>query len=282
MSDTAAMAAPDSDPIVTATTAAQLPPGAVVLHVEAGDRGSAEAAFAAGHVDGAVLLVRDEVMTRPMRPGDGRHPLPLAEDLATALGLLGIDWDTPVLAYDRQHGDNAAHVVHLLRLLGQDAALLDGGLGAFTDPLATGPAPTPTPVVRDPRPWPADMLPDADEVAAHVAAGGVLIDARAPERFRGETEPLDPVAGHVPGAVNAFYADNLTPDGTFRAPDDLRARFAALGAGPDTIVYCGSGVTACHDLLAIEHAGLGRARLYVGSWSQWCRDADRPRATGSA
>ncbi|MCO1654235.1 sulfurtransferase [Pseudonocardia humida] len=276
------MAGPNSDPIVSATTAAQLPPGAVVLHVEAGDRQSAEAAFAAGHVEGAVLLVRDEVVTRPMRPGDGRHPLPSAEDLADALGRLGVGWDAPVVAYDRQHGDNAAHVVHLLRLLGQDARLLDGGLAAFTDPVATGPGTTPTAVAREPRPWPADMLPDIDAVAAHAAAGGVLIDARAAERFRGETEPLDPIAGHIPGAVNAFYGDNLTPDGTFRDPEELRARFAALGAGPDAVVYCGSGVTACHDLLAIERAGLGRARLYVGSWSQWCRDASRPRATGPA
>ncbi|WP_214405200.1 sulfurtransferase [Pseudonocardia lacus] len=276
------MPAPSTDPILTATTADRLPPGAVLLHVEPGDRGSAEAAFAAGHVEGAVLLVRDEVMTRPMRPGDGRHPLPSPEDLAAALGGLGVGWDATVIAYDRQHGDNAAHVVHLLRLLGQDARLLDGGLGAFTDPLATGPATARPTVDREPRPWPADALPDIDEVAAHVAAGGVLIDARAAERFRGETEPLDPIAGHIPGAVNAYYGDNLAADGTFREPEELRARFAALGAGPEAVVYCGSGVTACHDLLAIEHAGLGRARLFVGSWSQWCRDGSRPRATGPA
>jgi thiosulfate/3-mercaptopyruvate sulfurtransferase len=268
------------DPIVGATTAAGLPPGARVVQVEAGDRAAAEAAFATGHIDGAVLLVRDEVLTRPMGPGDGRHPLPSPEALAAALGALGIGLDTPVLAYDRQRGDHAAHLVHLLRILGQEAALLDGGLAAFTDPLATGPGPAPVPVERAPRPWPTEMLPDADRVAEHVAAGGVLIDARAPQRFRGETEPLDPVAGHIPGAVNAFYEDNLTADGTFRDPDELRAAFAGLGASPDAIVYCGSGVTACHDLLAIERAGLGPARLYVGSWSQWCRDPDRPRATG--
>jgi thiosulfate/3-mercaptopyruvate sulfurtransferase len=252
------------------------------VQVEPGDRATAEAAFAAGHVDGAVLLVRDEALTRPMGPGDGRHPLPSPEALAAALGGLGIGWDTPVLAYDRQHGDVAAHLVHLLRILGQDAALLDGGLAAFSDPLATGSGPTPVPVERAPRPWPAEMLPDADRVAEHVVAGGVLIDARAPARFRGETEPLDPVAGHIPGAVNAFYEDNLTADGTFRDPDELRAAFAGLGASPDAIVYCGSGVTACHDLLAIERAGLGPARLYVGSWSQWCRDPERPQATGPA
>jgi thiosulfate/3-mercaptopyruvate sulfurtransferase len=274
------MAAPTTDPIRTATTAAELPPGAVLVQVEAGERAAAEAAFAAGHIPGAVLLVRDEVLTRPMGPGDGRHPLPTAEALAAALGGLGIGWDDAVVAYDRQQGDNAAHLVHLLRILGQDATLLDGGLSAFTDPLATGPGPAPTPVERAPRPWPADLLPDADRVAEHVAAGGVLIDARAPERFRGETEPLDPVAGHIPGAVNAFYRDNLRPDGTFRTPDDLRADFAGLGASADAIVYCGSGVTACHDLLAIERAGLGRARLYVGSWSQWCHDPGREQATG--
>jgi thiosulfate/3-mercaptopyruvate sulfurtransferase len=276
------MAAPRTDPIITATTAGELPPGAVLVQVEAGERAAAEAAFAAGHVDGAVLLVRDEVLTRPMRPGDGRHPLPAAEALAAALGGLGIGWDATVVAYDRQHGDTAAHLVYLLRILGQDAALLDGGLAAVTDALSTGPGPAPTPVERAPRPWPTDLLPDADRVTEHVAAGGVLIDARAPERFRGETEPLDPVAGHIPGAVNAFYQDNLRPDGTFRDPADLRADFAGLGASADAIVYCGSGVTACHDLLAIERAGLGRARLYVGSWSQWCRDPSREQATGPA
>jgi thiosulfate/3-mercaptopyruvate sulfurtransferase len=276
------MAVPTTDPIIAATTAADLPPGALLVQVEAGARADAEAAFAAGHIDGAVLLVRDEVLTRPMRPGDGRHPLPEPEALAAALGGLGIGWDATVVAYDRQRGDNAAHLVYLLRILGQDAALLDGGLAAFTDAPATGPGPAPTPVDRAPRPWPADMLPDADRVTAHVAAGGVLIDARAPQRFRGETEPLDPVAGHIPGAVNAFYQDNLRPDGTFRDPADLRADFAGLGTSADAIVYCGSGVTACHDLLAIERAGLGRARLYVGSWSQWCRDPSREQATGPA
>jgi thiosulfate/3-mercaptopyruvate sulfurtransferase len=276
------MADPTTDPIIAASTAADLPPGAVVVQVEAGERADAEAAFAAGHLPGAVLLVRDEVLTRPMRPGDGRHPLPSPEALAADLGALGIGWDDTVVAYDRQHGDVAAHLVHLLRLLGQDAALLDGGLAAFTDDLATGAGPASTPAEREPRPWPAERLPDAEQVTAHVAAGGVLIDARAPQRFRGETEPLDPVAGHIPGAVNAFYEDNLRPDGTFRDPADLRADFAALGASADAIVYCGSGVTACHDLLAIERAGLGRARLYVGSWSQWCRDPSREQATGPA
>jgi thiosulfate/3-mercaptopyruvate sulfurtransferase len=270
------------DPIVSATTAAELPAGVQLVQVEAGERADAEAAFAAGHIAGAVLLVRDEALTRPMRPGDGRHPLPSAEALAAALGGLGIGWDTPVLAYDRQRGDVAAHLVYLLRILGQDAALLDGGMAAFTDPPATGPAPVLARVEREPRPWPAAMLPDADQVAAHVAAGGVLIDARAGARFRGETEPLDPVAGHIPGAVNAFYEDNLAADGTFREAADLHADYTALGASADAVVYCGSGVTACHDLLAIERAGLGRARLYVGSWSQWCRDPSRPRATGSA
>jgi thiosulfate/3-mercaptopyruvate sulfurtransferase len=268
-----------TDPIIAAD---DVPPGAVLVQVEAGERAAAAAAFAAGHVDGAVLLVRDEVLTRPMGPGDGRHPLPSAEAMAAALGGLGIGWDATVVAYDRQRGDTAAHLVYLLRILGQDAALLDGGLAAITGALATGPGAAPTPVEREPRPWPAEMLPDADRVTAHVAAGGVLIDARAPQRFRGETEPLDPVAGHIPGAVNAFYEDNLGADGTFRAPDDLRADFAGLGASADAIVYCGSGVTACHDLLAIERAGLGRAKLYVGSWSQWCRDPSREQATGPA
>ncbi len=271
-----------SGPIITAATTADLPAGALLLHVEAGTAAEAGAAFAAGHLDGAVLVVHDEVLTRPPGPGDGRHPLPSAADFAQAMGALGVGWDARVVAYDRQGGGIAAHLVHLLRILGQDAALLDGGLAAIADPPVTGPAPHPRPVAREPRPWPVDLLPDADEVAAHVAGGGVLIDARAAVRFRGETEPLDPVAGHIPGAVNAPYEDNLGPDGRFRPAAELRAEYAGLGAGPDAVVYCGSGVTACHDLLAIEHAGLGRARLYVGSWSQWCREPQRPQATGPA
>lgn len=267
-------------PIVTAATAAALPVDAVLIHVEAGDPDRAAAAFAEGHLPDARLLVRDQVTSRTMEAGDGRHPLPTPEAFAEALGRHGIRSSDTVLAYDREGGASAARLVYLLRVLGQPAALLDGGIDGWEEALETGPPPSVESVQVDVRPWPAVALPDADDVARHVEAGGVLIDARSQERYEGLVEPLDPVAGHIPGAVNAPFADNLDRVGLFKSPPRLYDAYTALGAGPESIVYCGSGVTACHDLLAIEHAGLGLPRLYVGSWSQWCRDTERVVATG--
>jgi thiosulfate/3-mercaptopyruvate sulfurtransferase len=267
-------------PIVTAASEAALPQGAVIVQVEVGDPASARAAFEAGHLPGARLVDRDRVTARAVGPGDGRHPLPSPEAFAEALGEAGIGRDDTVLAYDRERGASAGRLVYLLRVLGQPAALLDGGLAGYEDPLETGPPPPVRPVVRPPHPWPADALVDADVVAAHIAAGGVVLDARAAERFRGEVEPLDPVAGRIPGAVSAPFPDNLDRHGLFLAPPKLHARYTALGADAAAIVYCGSGVTACHDALAVEHAGLGLPRLYVGSWSHWITDPTRPVATG--
>lgn len=266
-------------PIVTAATAAALPRDATILHVEAGDPDAARAAFEAGHLPDARLVDRDTLTAGPPGPGvigRGRHPLPTPVAFASALGDAGIDRDATVLAYDREQGASAGRLVYLLRVLGQPAALLDGGMAGYTDPLEVGPPPAVTPVARDPEPWPAALV-DAAAVQAHLDAGGLVLDARAPERFRGEVEPLDPVAGHVPGAVNAPFADNLDGQGRFKAPPTLWARYEPLGVDPGTIAYCGSGVTACHDLLAIEHAGLGLPRLYVGSWSDWISDPARPR-----
>lgn len=269
-------------PIVTAASAAALPRDAIILHVEAGDPTAARTSFEAGHLPGARLVDRDVLTAGPPGPGvigHGRHPLPTPEAFAAALGGAGIPRDATVLAYDREHGASAARLVYLLRVLGQPAALLDGGLAGYDDPLEVGPPPTPDPVHREAQPWP-DVLVDADAVQAHLDAGGLVLDARSAERYRGEVEPLDPVAGHVPGAVSAPFADNLDGQGLFRAPPKLWAHYQPMGAGPDAIAYCGSGVTACHDLLAIEHAGLGLPRLYVGSWSDWISDPTRPRATG--
>lgn len=267
-------------PIVTAATAAALPRDAILVQVEAGDVAAAAETFAEGHLPGARLLMRDRVTARPMEPGDGRHPLPTPEVFATELGAMGIGPDDAVVAYDREGGASAARLVYLLRVLGQEAAVFDGGLDGWTEPLETGPPPHVDPVSVPVRPWPTDRLVEAEDVVAHVEQGGLVLDARSAERYAGVTEPLDPVAGHIPGAVNAPFADNLDRLGLFRAPPKLHDTYAPLGAGQDTIVYCGSGVTACHDLLAIEHAGLGLPRLYVGSWSQWCRDTERPVATG--
>ncbi len=273
---------PGIAPVVTAATAAALPRGAVLVHVEGAGGPDAIDAFAAGHLPGARLMVRDEVTSAPMGPGDGRHPLPDPAAFAAALGAHGLSAQDTVLAYDREHGASAARLVYLLRILGQPAAVLDGGIDGWEEPLETGPPPAVEPVDVPERPWPREMLVSADDVAAHLQQGGRVLDARSRERFEGLTEPLDPVAGHIPGAMSAPFAENLDRHGLFRAPPKLHATYTAMGVDPETIVYCGSGVTACHDLLAIEHAGLGLPRLYVGSWSQWCRDPERPVGTGPA
>jgi thiosulfate/3-mercaptopyruvate sulfurtransferase len=168
----------------------------------------------------------------------------------------------------------------MLRTTGHDAALLDGGLAAWEEPLSAA-APAVAPAAFSPAPWPADRLAAAGDAADRA---NVVIDARQPERFRGETEPLDPRAGHIPGARNVPVRAHLDPATQRLQPvDALRARFAAAGVvegGPPVVSYCGSGVTACHNLLVMEHAGLGPGRLYPGSWSQWSADPGRPVATG--
>jgi thiosulfate/3-mercaptopyruvate sulfurtransferase len=169
----------------------------------------------------------------------------------------------------------------MLRAIEVDAALLDGGLGAWPGELTREPARRP-PARFTARPWPAGRLADADDVAAAADRGAVVLDARAAERYRGEVEPVDPRAGHIPGARSLPAGGNLDPAGRFVAAEALRARFAVAGAGAETevISYCGSGVVACHNLLALERAGLGPGRLYAGSWSQWSSDPSRPAARG--
>lgn len=239
-------------------------------------------AYLAGHLPGAVFVDLDTVLAAPATAEHGRHPLPDPEVFAAGLAAVGIGPTTPVVAYDDLGGMIAGRLVWTLRILGSPAALLDGGLDAWDGPLETGPAdPAPEEVEHPARPWPTDRLATIDEVAALAAADdGVVVDSRAVPRYRGETEPIDPRAGHVPGATNRPFADNLGPDGRFLPAEELAAAFADLGADPDSVFYCGSGVSACHNLLALEAAGLGRARLFVGSWSQWSNDPDRPAATG--
>jgi thiosulfate/3-mercaptopyruvate sulfurtransferase len=235
------------------------------------------AAYLVGHVPGARFFDLDRHGAAPPTPEDGRHPLPAPEVFAAGVAAAGIAPGDVVVAYD-DTGGPAARVVWMLRAVGIDAALLDGGLAAWPGPLvAEIPEVRPTDPV--PRPWPPGLLATADDVAAGEL---VVVDARAAERFRGEVEPIDAKAGHIPGAVNVPYAGNLGPDGRWLAPQALRARFEAAGvtADADVAVYCGSGVTACHDLLAIEAAGLGRKRLYPGSWSQWSGDPSRPVEIG--
>ncbi len=246
------------------------------------DGRSGRDAHAAGHIPGAVFVDVDTDLTAPPSAADGRHPLPSPEAFAASLGRLGIGPSDPVVAYDDAGGAMAARLGWMLRVLGRPAALLDGGIGAWDGPLEAG-AVDRAPAEVAPEPWPTDSLLDADAVAAGLRSGRlVVIDARAAERYRGEVEPVDPQAGHIPGAVNVPHTGNVDADGRFLGPDALRARFAEASVDGlrDVAVYCGSGVTACHDVLAIELAGLGRARLYPGSWSQWSSDPRRPVATG--
>jgi thiosulfate/3-mercaptopyruvate sulfurtransferase len=241
------------------------------------DGRSGRAAHEGGHLPGAVFVDLDAVLAGPPSPAAGRHPLPDPADFAAGLAGVGIGDGSTVVAYDDAAGTVAARLVWLLRAIGHEAALLDGGLAAWEGPLEPGPV-TPPPAVFTPTPWPGGRLAGIDEAAT----ARVLVDARAPERFRGDEEPVDPRAGHVPGAVNLPTRGNLDDDGRFLPPEALRDRYAAAGVGPGAgaVVGCGSGVTACHDLLALERAGVHDARLWPGSWSQWSADPDRPVATG--
>ena len=244
--------------------------------------------YEASHVPGAVYADLDRDLSSSPTGTNGRHPLPAPDVLARTFSAWGIDASVQVVAYDQDAGMFASRLWWMLRWLGHPgAAVLDGGLAAWTrdeHPTASGSESRPgrrfEPAVDD------RMLADAEAVARAIGSDvQVLIDARAPERFEGRTEPLDPVAGHIPGAVNRFFKDNLRADGTFRSPDSLRQdfeRILASSEAPSAICYCGSGVTACHDLLALEHAGLLGARLYAGSWSEWCSDPGRPTESGPA
>lgn len=236
-------------------------------------------AYLAGHLPGAVWADVDTVLSAPPDETEGRHPLPDPADFARALGALGIGDGTTVVAYDADGGPYAARLVWLLRRTGRLAALLDGGLAGWPGETETGgvtlPAARLTPVE-----WPKEALRSADEIAAGDA---VVLDARAGERYSGETVlPADIRSGHIPGARSAPWSANITADGRFATPGQLRAHYEALGVreGSEVVVYCGSGVTACHDLLALERAGITGAALYPGSWSAWSADLSRPVATG--
>ncbi|MEM8924738.1 MAG: sulfurtransferase [Actinomycetota bacterium] len=246
------------------------------------DGRSGREAYEAGHIEGAVFVDLDEVLAAPATAAEGRHPLPPPEVFTAGLSAAGIADHDITIAYDDLGGMVAGRLVWMLRILGLPGAVLDGGLPAWSGPLATGPGPGPTAdaTTREVRPWPADAMATADEVAAAVAAGVVVVDARAPERYRGDTEPVDPRAGHIPGAVNLPFATNLDDDGRFRPFDELADTYRRSGLDGDAIVYCGSGVSACHHAVAVEAATGARPRLYVGSWSQWSSDPDRPAATG--
>lgn len=258
-------------------------PGLVVADVRWVPDGTGRSAYESGHIPGAVYLDVDADLSDPPGGGRGRHPLPSAEDFAHTMSEGGVSDDNAVVAYDDAGGSHAVRLWWMLEVTGHRAAVLDGALSAWTGPRETGSARRP-PASFSVRPWPAVEIVDADEVEALLREGAaVVLDARAPERYRAEIEPFDPRAGHIPGALSAPWTENLDPlTGRFLPPDELHRRYEALRvrAGPNTVAYCGSGIASCHDGLAMEVAGLGRPRLYVGSWSQWSSDPDRPAATG--
>ncbi|MGW0814591.1 sulfurtransferase [Streptomyces viridiviolaceus] len=236
------------------------------------------AEYAAGHIPGAVFVDLDRELASA--PGEGgRHPLPDVAEFGAAMRRAGVSSGRPVVVYDGGQGWAAARAWWLLRWTGHpDVRVLDGGLARWEGPLSTE-VPTPTPGDFAPAPGAVGLL-DADAAAA-LARSGVLLDARAGERYRGEVEPIDPVGGHIPGALSAPTTDNVAPDGRFLPAGELHARFKALGAadGTEVGVYCGSGVSAAHEVLALAVAGIPAA-LYVGSWSEWSSDPQRPVAVG--
>lgn len=246
-------------------------------------------AYATGHLPGAVFADMETQLSGAKRGPDGvfrgRHPLPEKEALVETLRAWGVNDDTQVVAYDAHGGMYAARLWWLLRWIGHEAsAVLDGGLPAWQalgQPLTTD-VPAKSRGAIEAR---APFVPTVTvaEVLENIeSAKRTVVDARASDRFRGENETVDPVGGHIPGAKNRFFKDNLQGDGRFKAAEQLREEFGAVVEDPkDAIMQCGSGVTACHNLLALEVAGMPGAALYPGSWSEWSADPSRPVATGS-
>ncbi|MDK0522745.1 sulfurtransferase [Streptomyces sp. ML-6] len=234
--------------------------------------------YEAGHIPGAVFVDLDAELAGPAGTG-GRHPLPDPEEFGAVMRRAGVSGDTPVVVYDGGQGWAAARAWWLLRWTGhQDVRVLDGGLAAWPGELQKE---IPAPAEGDFRPVPGGLpLLDADGAAA-LADSGLLLDARAVERYRGDVEPIDRVGGHIPGAVSAPTSENTGDDGRFLAPEALAARFGELGADRAEAVgvYCGSGVSGAHEVLALAVAGIPAA-LYAGSWSEWSADESRPVATG--
>jgi thiosulfate/3-mercaptopyruvate sulfurtransferase len=246
------------------------------------DGRSGRGAYEAGHLPGAVFVDLDRALAAAgaAPPTRGRHPLPDPDAFAAAMAALGIGDDDVVVGYDDEGGVIAARLVWMLRATGHPAALLDGGLRPG-DELSAAPVERP-PARFTPRPWPGQRLAG---LADAVDRANIVLDARARERYRGEVEPVDPRPGHIPGARSLPARENLSPDGHVLPVDELRRRFAAVGvdaaaAARRVVSSCGSGVTACHTLLLLEHAGLGEGRLYPGSWSAYSSDPSLPAATG--
>ncbi|HXZ10370.1 MAG TPA: sulfurtransferase [Paraburkholderia sp.] len=264
-------------------------PGSVLVfdcRFDLADPAAGEKAYADGHIPGAHYLHLDRDLSGPKSGTNGRHPLPDRAKLVETLAGFGLQQGQQVVAYDAQGGSYAARLWWLLRWLGHDSvAVLDGGLQAWEaagQPLAKDvPAKTKANFAAG---APLSVTIDAAAVQRNLSTPErIVVDARAPDRYRGENETIDAVGGHIPGALNRFFKDNLGADGRFKPAHSLREEFTALlpNTAPDRVVLqCGSGVTACHNMLAMEVAGLHGAALYAGSWSEWIADPSRPVATG--
>jgi len=258
-----------------------------LINPEAGRR-----AYLAGHIPAARYADLNQDLSAPISPNSGRHPLPSPKDFAATLGRLGIGNATQVIAYDDAGGSFAARLWWLLRWLGhRSVAVLDGGVKAWTAAGGTLESGEEKPLSKEipggrisPRADSAAVIGTADIAAFLNDPGNLLVDARAAERFAGSVEPIDAVAGHIAGAVNHPFSANLAPDGRFLPAPDLKRLWASRLAGRQAAhlaAMCGSGVTACHNLLSLEVAGLSGAKLYAGSWSEWIRDPNRPVARGA-
>lgn len=278
-------------PLVSATALASAYANRDVIVVDCRfnllDPQAGSAAYDRGHIPSARYAHLDHDLARhPPQPHEGRHPLPDVDAFTATLGRWGVRATDTVVAYDEGGGAIAARLWWLLRWVGHEASfVLDGGFAAWQAlglPLEIE-EPRWQPETYAPRRRDAAPVVPTEALASRVAAGALLLDARAAARYRGEQEPIDPVAGHVPGAENWPFSDNLTLAGTFRPPAELREAFGRRIAGRDpgeVVAMCGSGVTACHLLLAMEVAGLPHGQLYAGSWSEWIRDPKRPVAVG--
>lgn len=236
--------------------------------------------YETAHIPGAHYLHLDADLCGPRTGSNGRHPLPDREAFASILAGLGVNRTSRVVVYDGLDGMYAARAWWMLKWIGHEAvAVLDGGLTAWIEERRAVTADSPVRVARGDITLSASLVPvvDFDAVCRASENGSqIIVDARAPERYRGDVEPIDPIGGHIPGAVNRFYKDNLAPSGVFKAGEELHRDFTRVLAGrePDRMIaQCGSGVTACHNLLAMAVAGLGGAALYPGSWSEWCARA---------
>ena len=269
-----------------ALQASATPPLVLDASFDLGDVAAGERAYDAGHLPGSRYVHLDRNLCAGKTGRNGRHPLPERAAFARTAAALGVSPATQVVALDRNGGMYAARLWWMLRWLGHaEVAVLDGGFKAW---VAAGGEPTTERVerVQDAPPYPVrpSLAGSVDVAELSAGLGRVMVlDARSPERHRGEKEPIDPVAGRIPGAFNRFHASNLLPGGLFKPAEALRAELEATlgGRAPGEVIHsCGSGVTACHNLLAMEHAGLSGSRLYPGSWSEWSADPARPIARG--